>query len=358
VDLAAAAQAVLGVPVEVGAKLSGHDRNEVRRARTADGTPVVLKLTGTGSGAARELAALRLAAGLDVPAPRLLGWSDEPALLVLEDLGDGPTLADRLLGHDPGEAADALVAWATALGRFGAATAGVRDRFGELLTEASPLGPPAVDSMGEELAAAAADLERDLPLVGVTPTPAALDELRGLAAALDVPGSAAMTPGDTCPDNMIETPGGPVLIDFEGAEHTNVAWVAAYLRVPWPTCWCCWALPGDVSDRALAAWTDAVDLPYVREDRFAADLDLAVCGWAFVSTAWFLRRAVEDDSVRQPRPMPKRRAMVQNRLAVAAPLAPPALAALAEEVHAATVREWGAQPLLLAPAFRQPPGGC
>ena len=354
-DLAAAAESVLGVPVELGGRLTAAPRNDVRRG-TAGGTPVIVKAPGAdaGDGPVRELAALRLLTERDVPGvPRLLGWSDEPPMVVLADLGDGPTLADRLLGRDPSAAADALVAWAAALGRFAAATTGVRDRFAELLGEASPLGPPDVDAMPGLLSSAAAALERELPRLGVTPAAAALDELRGIADLLDVPGAAALTPGDTCPDNTLETPAGPALIDHEGAMHTNVVWTAAYLRVPWPTCWCSWAMPADVTARALAAWTSAAALPYVRSDRFAADLDLAVTGWTFVSTGWFVPRALTDDTVLQTRPMPTRRVMLQHRLALAATLPHlPALAALAAELHAATVREWGHHPMRLAPAFR------
>lgn len=342
-----AAEAVLGAAVTLGETFDGHPRNTVRRALVDGRGQVVLKTSGAGS---RELAALRLLAGRSAPAPELLGWSD--GLLVLEDLGSGPTLADRLLGRDPAAAAAALTGWAAALGRLAAATAGDGDRFADLLAETSPLGPPPVDTMAGELADAATALARELPRLGVTPSTAALDELRGLAALLDVPGAAALTPGDTCPDNTIEGPRGTALIDFEHAQHANVAWTAAYLRVPWPTCWCAWAMPEPVVAAALAAWSDAARILYVRADRFAADLDLAACGWVFVSTAWFLARAVEDDTVEQSRPMPTRRQMIQSRLALAARIGPPALAALAEQAHAATVRAWGDQPVRLAPAFR------
>ena len=39
-----------------------------------------------------------------------------------------------------------------------------------------------------------------------------------------------------------------VLVDFEGAEWRHVAWDVAYLRVPWPTCWCSWRMPDAVAE--------------------------------------------------------------------------------------------------------------
>ncbi len=74
---------------------------------------------------------------------------------------------------------------------------------------------------------------------------------------LDGPG--ALTPGDACPDNNIETPDGLVLIDFEVADFRHVAWDAAYLTEPWPTCWCSWRLPSEVTDEAVARWRATIE---------------------------------------------------------------------------------------------------
>jgi len=140
----------------------------------------------------------------------------DPPLLVLADGGSGPTLADRMLGDGPAAAEAALAE-----------------------------------------AAAAAVLARDLPRLGITVPVPAVEELRGVAASLDVsaPGSAgALVPGDTCPSNALEADGGIVLLDFEAAEHRHIAWEAAYLLVPWPSCWCSWRLPAEVTARALQAW--------------------------------------------------------------------------------------------------------
>ena len=65
-----------------------------------------------------ELAALeRLPSGTR---PELLAHSDD--VIVMSDLGDGPSLADLLLGDDARLAEAALLAWARTLGRIAAAT--------------------------------------------------------------------------------------------------------------------------------------------------------------------------------------------------------------------------------------------
>ena len=81
------------------------------------------------------------------------------------------------------------------------------------------------------------------------------------------PGVRALTPSDACPDNNVLRGGDLVLVDFEGAQVRHVAWDVAYLRVPWPSCWCSWRLPEDLAARAHGVWTEqvAVVAPYVRK---------------------------------------------------------------------------------------------
>src|SRR3546814_15672777 len=75
----------------------------------------------------------------------------------------------------------------------------------------------------------------DLPLV---------DELAGLllevATPLEREERWVVTPGDTCPDNNLLPDGVAHLMDFEFAEVRHPAWDAAYLTLPWQTCWFAW----------------------------------------------------------------------------------------------------------------------
>jgi len=123
-DAAAAALVpVLGPVVVVpGQRFPSSDRSVVLRAVARDRAgrdhPVVLKApVGSGLGSTREEAALRLVADAQVPGVvRLLAASTDPALLVLADVSDGPTLADRLLADDPAAAEAAVLDWAARLG--------------------------------------------------------------------------------------------------------------------------------------------------------------------------------------------------------------------------------------------------
>jgi hypothetical protein len=308
----------------------------VLRAWAGD-RPVVLKAPlQAGPGPARELAALRVLGGVPGAVP-LLAEADDPPVLVLADLGNGPSVADALLGADPAAAVAALGDWADALGRLQAATTDRRDAFA---TELAPLPP---DTSADALASAADEPDRLLPQLGVRPSAAALDELR----ALRVGGPAALTPGDAGPDNNVRTPDGYVLIDFEWAEFRPVAWDAAYLRVPWPTCWCSWAVPGEVVERALDRWRAAIGpLP----PDFDAELDRATLAWAFISTAFFLPRVLDGTDRVQNRAGPVRRAFLHHRLTTAPGEGP--LADLAAETAAALTRTQDAHPLAPAPAFR------
>ncbi len=350
--------------------LAGSDRAVVVRA-TVDGPDGVRSVVAKfpdprhGSGGVREQAALDVLRDVRAPhVPRLVAARAEPPLLVLEDVGRGASLADRLRGTDAGAARDAVLAWAGAVAELQVAgvRAGVGPAFTDRLSRLSVLGAPPADTSVETTASAAEALRRILPELGVHPPADALEALRRIGAALAADparagGPWALVPGDTCPDNNAETADGLVLLDFEHAEARHVAWEAAYLTVPWPTCWCSWRLPDEVAAAALARWRSLV-APAL-DDADAAALDRAVLdatvAWALVGSAWLLRSALDGDppAADPRRPRPTRRALIQHRLGLVAARTPSAaLQTLAEEALAAVGRLWGDHPLGVAPAFR------
>ena len=70
-----------------------------------------------------ELAALELLSGMPVPvAPRLLGADAAAGILLMEDLGQGASLADSLLTGERERAEADLIAYARALGSMHAWT--------------------------------------------------------------------------------------------------------------------------------------------------------------------------------------------------------------------------------------------
>jgi hypothetical protein len=265
----------------------------------------------------------------------------------MSDLGDGPSVADALLGTDPAAAADAVVAWARALAGLHGATAGLRAEFAAALRAGQGDWPVAECTMESDLDDAAYSIAKRCADLGIDVPARALDELRRIVLR----GPAALTPSDTCPDNNVRTADGLALIDFEGAQWRPVGWDVAYLRVPWPSCWCAWRLPDDVTERALAAYRAESTLELSTLD---SDLSRAVVAWAFVTTSWFLGRALAEDRPWTPpdKPMPRVRAFILHRLAQAADERElTALAELAGRMRAALADRWGELPLPYAPAF-------
>ena len=60
-------------------------------------------------------------------------------------------------------------------------------------------------------------------------------------------------------------------------------------------CWCSWRIHADVLERAIHVYRTASAVADADCAGFRRDVDAAAVGWAFVSTSWFLRRALRDD---------------------------------------------------------------
>lgn len=343
--LAVAAEAI-GHPLAVVSTLRGSTRSSVVRATVGGGPRTVIVKAHDPAYAdhwRRESAALAALRGSGLPVPDLLAAVEDPPLVVLTDEGDGPNLADALLGGSAATATDALLSWADALA--------------ELHAFPVPSTMSTADPMPDLLADAGELLEEQLPALGVTADPRALADLRAAAGWFGTRADA-VTPADTCPDNNVLTPDGLVLLDFEQACVRHVAWDAAYLLVPWPSCWCSWALPSEVARQALARWRARVAraVPAVGGADFDRDVDVAVVGWAVVSSAWFLAGALTEEHGPPGGGQggPTRRAVIRHRMRLVSArraISPP-LADLADEVLAATTARWGDVPLDVAPAYR------
>lgn len=364
--LGAVAALLPGARVEPAGMLRRTERSEVLRVRAVrPGGPgpemlIVKVFPDAGEGWARESAALA-AVPDGAPMPRLVAASAEPAVVVMTDAGTGPSLAGVLLGGDAAQAAAAVGRLADALAALHLRTRGVREVFGAELAARSG-GTVPESAMPGFVAGAVSALAGFCDRLGVRVPAGALRELADLPGRLSVDGPAALTLADACPDNNVRVGDGYVLIDFEEAEWRHVAWDVAYLTVPWPSCWCSFRLPADVSRDAVARYRDAAagQLPYVGTPAFARDVALATTGWALVSVSWFLGRALGQD-----RPLhdevaglPTRRAVILHRLGNAGTAhAQPVLAEFAARLRAELARRWGEVPLELAPAFRTRPAG-
>jgi hypothetical protein len=348
----------------------------------------------------RERAALEVLTAANVPAvPRLLAISESTPVVLMEDLGTGPSVADRLLGDDPDEAAAAVVRWAEAVARLQGVTLRLGPAFFDRLAASADVAPATGSGVGGGARSSAGrskfglrrrELQRarwkeavtgpasDRAITGTVDglrdglRPLGVDvgddvgaavraELRAIADRLRADpagghGPGALTPCDTCPDNNVETPERLVLIDYEGADFRHVAWDAAYLTVPWPTCWCSWRMPEAVREAALIRWRATIEPALAPAVAGALDEAIrdATVAWALITAALFFGAAHRDRPLGHGGELrPRPRELVQHRLGVAAANDPDGvLGRLAAAALDATRAAWGDRPLLLAQAWR------
>jgi hypothetical protein len=229
--------------------------------------------------------------------PEMFAHDGAERLVVLEDLGRAPTLADKLLGDDPKAAERALLSWSRSLGRLHASTAGREADFDALSRR---LGTGRVT---DPLASAGHQAFEELPelladALGVVTSGAAHRRAIGSSWLLDSHSHRAFSPSDACPDNNVITSKGVRFLDFEGGCWRDVLLDAGYLRVPFPSCWCSFTLPAGMTEAMVAAWRAEVrdvwpDLD--DDDVLLPGLLDAQLFWVWVSTWWFLPRPGQED---------------------------------------------------------------
>lgn len=283
--------------------------HEFRTARVArcsiehsarDGGTVIVKVPHIGGDGYRglrslhnEQAALELLGEVHPgSSPRLLAADPSLGVLVLEDLGDGPSLATYLLDHDGEAARVAAIRSAAALGAMHAATAGHADRFyglrrklSDVDWEADRLNLRGMD-MGERFRRLSALLRDHL-----LPEPhGADDELAAILDELAEPGPfLALSSGDPCPDNGRITTDRVQFFDFEAGAFRHALADAAHYLVPFPNCWCWRRLPEEVAGEMEAAYRTelAIGCPATCDDERYNHALAAVVGAWFV---WTLHR--------------------------------------------------------------------
>jgi hypothetical protein len=247
------------------------------------GETVIVKVAERGEGRVRgigaihnEQAALELLglAGSDVAAG-LLASDAESGVLVLEDMGDGPSLATALLGGDEADAEDAAVASARALGTLHAQTIGFAESYYEIRGR---LGP--IDREADLFTLRGTDLRTcvaDLPAGCQSDVDVVLQELAEPEDFLTLSG------GDPCPDNGRLGAAGFRFFDFEAASCRHALVDAAHYVMPFPNCWCWRRLPEDLASRMLDTHREELARASVQAadaDRYASALARAAGAWA------------------------------------------------------------------------------
>ena len=302
---------------------------------------------------AREASALEALAGF-AQTPDLVAESDDPRLIVMTDLGDGTHLADALLGNDASLASSTLTGWATAVGRLHEAGHRIHDAF-EAGVRARTVEPVTLDYLPGHLGDAAVEWARLAEALEVPVADGTFDVLASVPGRFRVD-ARSISAADMCPDNNLVGDAGLVLLDFEFALWRPIAWDAAYLRVPWPTCWCAWSLEASTAELALEQWrtTVAPTWPAVGSQDFDHDLGLATEAWAWLAGSWCLAGLVDGEPtpVNPVKPMPRMPDRTLRFLRTAAAgHALPELAEVARRLAVAVERAYAAGDVPLAPAF-------
>ncbi|HUN30911.1 MAG TPA: hypothetical protein VMU95_02745 [Trebonia sp.] len=314
---------------------------------------------------AAEAAGLALA-GRTGLAPVLLAASQHSLTVVMSDLGRAPSLADLLLGTDRERAAGGLLDWADACGRLAVALAGRQSELARLRRAhagGSPSGGSPGAAPGRDMEQRVLSVAERAALVGVTAPTGLAAELTEVAAEFSRQACPVFSPGDICPDNSLLTPTGVQLIDFEDSGFHSVFLDAAYLRMPFSTCWCTFRLPaglrGAAEERYRAQvariWPDLTDdLSWERGVR------RAVAAWSLNSMWWLLGRALAGDAPLESGVVaaPRARQLMRHRWQVLAEELEadgglPTIGAMARELLAATM-SWHAEDLPLYPALGLP----
>jgi hypothetical protein len=230
---------------------------------------------------------------------RLIAGSRTHGILLLEDLGDEPSLASVVQEDDPTRAEAALLSYAAALGRMHADTLGaraewrrVRQEIGGTEAEREPEGR---NWMRENVA-----LFGEVCFSLIQPASNFDAEALQVQQILDVPGPFdAFTPQDACPDNHRLMPDGSLrFFDFEGATYRHALLDAAYLHTPFPTCWCVNRLPKDLPVRLETAYRTELRRGCEAADDdalFGRHLAAACAYWTISTVSWGIKGDLEED---------------------------------------------------------------
>jgi hypothetical protein len=284
-----------------------HIIRAVARGASGDRQGIVIKATRAADydatsedvvargGIACEWAAASLLDRHGASTARFLAGDAAAGVIVFADLGaDAPWLAAPLQDGPASDAEAALLTYATGLGRLHATTVGCHDTYAAAVHAGYPHAhtPPAIS---ERWLARVIGIGPSL-LGGVLPEA----ELAVLSQRMRDPGPwLALVHGDPCPDNVLLTPQGAALLDFEFAAPGHALIDAAYWRMGFPTCWCAGRVPDTVADRVEQAYRDAVAdaIPQARADaEFHREYAVAVVVRLFASLEWHLDSALKGDS--------------------------------------------------------------
>jgi hypothetical protein len=187
--------------------------------------------------------------------PRVVAADAGLRILVLDDVGEGPTVEQLLLAVDGHDAGAAVVEVARAVGRLHAASAELAAEYDARRARLAPRTETPQAHAARALHDDRTALATWLGALDV-PEPAPLERtLHAMAERLADPGPwRLLTHGDVAPANAVRTPSGVVLVDFEyaGVRHALTDTLCWTLSCPFPLDL---AVRADVAYRAEARRT-------------------------------------------------------------------------------------------------------
>lgn len=264
----------------------GGDWAPVWRLSLDNGSTVVVKTrreeSGPWGGEAavldNERRGLELVTGLGIDvAPRLLAADEELGIVVMTDVGTGPSVQDLLFGESAADATAGLVGLAHTTGILHAESAGI-DRQRQWRERTTFLDR--TFQFWPDLRDAAATLGFAAP-VGVS------SDLEALESDLADPRFRVFVHGDLGPNNAVSADGHVRLVDFEGSGFRHLALDAASLRLPFPA-YGHWAV---LPARVISAMDEAYRVELSRGWAGALDDEVYEAGIATGSAAWAIIRA-------------------------------------------------------------------
>ena len=349
---------------EVVALRDSHPVRRVARVTFVSGRSMIAKYLASseiaesteGPFLGNEAVALRaLDRFLPGVAPSLVAVRTNPACVVIDDLGTHPSLAKVLLDYDGERATTVLVSLASTLGQVHAALASRTVEIDAIRVE---IGLPTrtLGFLGD--VEERWQLVRDaLSGLGIDAPSGCDAEVEAIGAALRDPRWATLIHGDACPDNTVANPF--AVFDWETAYVGHALLDAAYLWMPFPTCWCAGAIPASVLAECDTEYrrAAAVGIPGVADDGiYSTALDDAIAAWFVQTSVWSLQRSPDEDpswgiSTHRHRLSHRSRVVMDRgeRFAVRYP----ALSTLATRIAGAVASRWpeAAAGLDLYPAF-------
>ncbi|HZC25449.1 MAG TPA: hypothetical protein VE287_00375, partial [Actinopolymorphaceae bacterium] len=228
------------------------------------------------------------------PVPAFHAGDADLGLLLMEDLGSGPSLADVLLDRSPDRARVALDGYVDALADIHLATLAHVDTF-ERRRRAfggEPAAVPALlDGDGQPLllqglGALADDADID----------AASDAIRWVDGVVRSPGRwRAFNVNDCCPDNnRVYADGRVRLFDLEFCTVQHALLGLAYVRTTMPTCWCQRRLGIEMSEALVRRYQDRLRVGGfdVQPEEFDTALNACEAYWAIETARWHVERAL------------------------------------------------------------------